>query len=104
MSITVIENGKNHEVLNPRGMKPQPTLYSSAARLSDLKGKVVYCISQHVFGSDAFIEKIARELPRYAPGVRAEYRRKPLAYGVDDPEFWEEVRKEGDAFIYGCGA
>jgi hypothetical protein len=36
--------------------------------------------------------------------VKAVFRKKTSAYMSDDPELWEEIKKEGAAFIYGCGA
>jgi hypothetical protein len=90
--------------LNPRGIKPEVKEVPMGPRVGDLTDKVVYCISQYVGGSDIFLQKVAEALPQYAPGVRAEYRRKPASYLSDDPELWDEVAKQADAFIYGCGA
>ena len=93
-----------YAALNPRGFKPQVKEIPLGPRVPDLAGKVVYCISQPFGGADIFLRKVAEALPLYAPGVRAEYRKKPAFYGTDDPELWEEIAKEADAFIYGCGA
>ena len=90
--------------LNPRGIKPEVQVIPMVPRVSDLVDKVVYCISQTFGGADIFIQKVKEALPLYAPGVKAEFRKKPAFYGTDDPELWEEVEKEADAFIYGCGA
>jgi hypothetical protein len=93
-----------YAALSPRGIKPKVKEMPLGPRVSNLTGKVVYCISQYVGGSDIFIRKVADILPQYAPGVRAEYRKKPSAYLTDDPELWDETVKEADAFVYGCGA
>ena len=100
------KNGKEmlYVALNPRGIKPDVEEIPMGSRVPDLDGKVVYCISQTFGGADIFLQKVAEALPHYAPGARAEYRKKPAFYGTDDPELWDEIAKEADAFIYGCGA
>ncbi len=100
------DSGKEvlYAALDPRGFKPRVEEIPLGPRVPDLGGKVVYCVSQYVGGSDVFIQKVADALPRYAPGVKAEYRKKPAAYLTDDPELWDEIVRTADAFIYGCGA
>ncbi len=93
-----------YAALDPRGVKLKVEEIPTRPRVSDLAGKVVYCVSQYVGGSDVFIKKVADALPRYAPGVKAEYRKKPAAYLTDDPELWDEIVRTADAFVYGCGA
>ena len=92
------------EASNPRGIKPEVKEIPLVPRVPNLADKVVYCISQTFGGADTFIQKVSDVLPQYTPGVRAEFRKKPAFYGTDDPELWEEVAREADAFIYGCGA
>ena len=96
--------GALYAALDPTGIRRHVEEVPLGPRVSGLTDKVVYCISQYVGGSDVFIRKVAEALPAYAPGVRAEYRKKPASYGTDDPELWDEVVKEADAFVYGCGA
>jgi hypothetical protein len=93
-----------YAALNPRGLKPEVELLSMAPRLPELRGKVVYCVSQYVGGADTFLQKVAAVLPNYAPGAKTVYRRKPASYGTDDPELWEEITREADAVIYGSAA
>ena len=91
-------------VLNPSGTQQQVASVPLAARIPDLSGKVVYCISQIIAGADVFLKKIADALPRYAPGVKAVFVHKSTAYMSDDPELWDEIVRKGHAVIYGCGA
>jgi len=91
-------------VLDPSGIKRETTIIPLAPRISDLTDKVVYCISQYVGGADIFLKKVADALPQYIHGVKAIYKRKPSAYSTDDPELWDEITKQADAVIYGCGA
>ncbi len=91
-------------VLNPSGLKQEVGPVTMAPRIPDLKGKVIYCISQHIGGADVFLKKVAEALPRIAPGVEAVYERRETAYMTDDPELWNALTKKADAVIYGCGA
>ena len=100
----VSKGGHLFEVLNPTGLMQEGTPIPLAARAPDLTSKVVYCVSQYVGGADVFLKKIADALPHYVPQVKAVYRRKATAYMTDDPELWDEIVKEADAVIYGCGA
>jgi hypothetical protein len=93
-----------YAVLNPSGLQRPVESIPLSDRLPDLGGKVIYCISQYIGGADTFIERVATELPKYVPGVKTVFRRKPAAYMTDDPELWDEIEAEGDAVIYGCGA
>ena len=94
------------EVLNPSGLMGEEALIplALAARIPDLTGKVVYCVSQYVGGADVFLKKIADALPHYIPQVKAVYRRKTTPYMTDDPRLWDEIIKEANAVIYGCAA
>lgn len=91
-------------VLNPSGLAKEAIPLPLAPRDQNLSGKTVYCISQHVGDADRFLKKIAEYLPSLIPGVKAVFRKKTSAYMSDDPELWDEIKKEGAAFIYGCGA
>lgn len=90
-----------YKALNPRATPHEVKLFPLASRVSDYNGKVVYVISQHVGDADIFLKKVAKELPNYLHGVRAVYLDKPSAYMTDDPEVWNEVAKNGQAFVYG---
>jgi hypothetical protein len=97
-------NGTLFKVLNPAGLERYVAPVPLSPRVTDLGGKVVYCISQYIGGSDVFLQKIAEALPRYVANVKTVYRRKPANYQIDDQELWDEIVKEADAVIYGCGA
>jgi len=103
-TVQVVEKENKYAALNPSGIIPEVELKPLAPRVPDLSGKTVYCVSQHVGNADIFLEKVAKELPKYAPGVRAVYKPKPGVYMSDDPELWDEIAKEADALIYGCAA
>jgi hypothetical protein len=91
-------------VLNPAGVAKEAVPLPLAPRVTDLSGKTIYCVSQHVGDADRFLKKVTEALPRMIPGAKAVFRKKTSAYMSDDPELWDEIKKEGAAFIYGCGA
>jgi hypothetical protein len=94
------------EVLNPLGFIPDVKLIPLAPRLSDLNDKVVYIIHSWPVGSgsqlDDLLVKIGNLLTERFPKAKIIAKAKPSAYGTDDPEFWDEIVKEGNAFIYGA--
>jgi hypothetical protein len=67
-------------------------------RLPSLEGKVVYCIAQD---KPVFTEELARQLRKYAPGVKVVFKRKPGWIRTDDPELRDEIEQKADAMIYG---
>jgi len=47
-----------YTALNPRGVQPAVPVMPPSPRLDSLNGKVVYCVSQHVRGTDTFVKKV----------------------------------------------
>ena len=86
--------------LNPAGIKPSVEITPLTPRPDTLNGKVVYCVSQHVRGADAFQRKVVELLPQYAPGVKAIYLDKPDSFGNDSAQLWDEIAAKGNAVIY----
>jgi hypothetical protein len=93
-----------YAVLNPQGIKPDVKQFALTPRLTDFNGKTVYVISQHVGDADIFLKKVTKLLPQYLPGVKAVYKDKPSAYMTNDPELWDEMAKNAQAYIYGAAA
>lgn len=91
-------------VLNPSGVPKEAAVLQLAPRIADLSGKTIYCISQYVGESDKFFKKVVEYLPTVIAGINVVFRKKTSAYMSDDPELWDEIKKRGDAFIYGCAA
>ena len=90
--------------LNPCGLEKEVPPVPLAPRITNLDNKTIYCISQFVGGADGFLQKITDLLPLYAPGVKTVFKHKESTYMSDDQPLWDEIRKEADAVIYGCGA
>lgn len=94
------------DALNSRGCAAEVTLTPLAPRPANLDGKVVYIISSWPPGSgsqlDDVLPKIADHLRKRFPNVTIVATPKPSPYHADDPEFWEEVACQADAFVYGA--
>jgi len=95
-----------YEVLNPHGFMPDVQLISLAPRPVSLNNKVVYIINSWPVGSGSQLDdtllKIGDILTKRFSKAKIVAKAKPSAYGTDDPEFWDEIVKEADAFIYGA--
>lgn len=92
------------QVLNPRGLIPEISLYPLAPRVPDLNDKVVYLITQKAEGSEmeTVFAMVKEELVKRFPRVKIEFKYKPSAYMTDDPALWSEMVKNAQAFIYGA--
>jgi hypothetical protein len=91
-------------VLDPRGqptamIKPLPL----APRLDSLKGKTVYVIDVGFGGGWEFLEEAVGWFARNLPEVKTVLQRKKSIMFADEPEMWEEIKKNGDAVIFGVG-
>jgi|GEM_PF-327763 len=99
------EKGEIFEVLNSRGFMPDVELKSLAPRPSDLNDKVVYIINSWPVGSgselDDILVKIGDFIAKRFPRAKVISRPKPSAYGTNDPEFWDEIVRKADVFVYG---
>ncbi len=93
-----------YTALNPRGVQPAVPVMPPSPRLDSLNGKVVYCVSQHVRGTDTFVKKVVERLPEHAPGVTAVYVDKPDFFSTDVSELWDEIAEKASALIYAAAA
>ena len=51
---------------------------------------------------DDILVKIGDFLAKRFPKAKIIAKAKPSAYGTDDPEFWDEIIKKANAFVYGA--
>jgi hypothetical protein len=91
-------------VLNPRGVQPHVQFEDPSPRLHDLRGKSVYCVSQHVRGTDTFVKKVTKLLSMYYPEVTPVYIDKPDFFSTDVPDLWDEIAEKANALIYAAAA
>jgi hypothetical protein len=93
------------EALSPLGFMPDVHFIPLAPRLNDLNGKVICIINSWPAGSgsqlDDLLVKIGNFLTEQFPKLKIIAKAKPSPYGTDDTEFWDEIVKESDAFVYG---
>jgi len=91
-------------VLDPRG---QPTAmiqpHPLAPRLDTLKGKTVFVIDVGFGGGWEFLEEAVGWFARNLPEVKTVLQRKKGIMFADEPEMWKEIKKNGDAVIFGVG-
>jgi len=74
-----------------------------APRLDNLEGKTVYLIDTGFAGSAEFMEEVRDWFTRNRPSVKTELRRKKTSMFTDEPELWAEIKKNGDAVVFGVG-
>ena len=82
------------EALGTRKMAPRP---------DSLEGKTVYLVDTGFAGSPEFMEEVQDWFTRNRPSVKTELRHKKTSMFTDDPELWVEIKKNGDAVIFGVG-
>lgn len=91
-------------VLDPRG---QPTAeiqpHPLAPRLDTIEGKTLFIIDVGFGGGWEFLEEANDWFARNHPGVKTVLQRKKGIMFVDEPEMWENIKKNGDAVIFGVG-
>ncbi len=74
-----------------------------APRLDSLEGKTVYLVNTGFAGAKEFMEEVQDWFTRNRPSVKTELRHKKTSMFTDDPELWAEIKKNGDAVVFGVG-
>jgi hypothetical protein len=90
-------------VHNPEGYPPKVTGKSLAPRVDTLDGKTVYLVDCRFDDSDVFLKQMQAWFAENMPGVKTVFQPIRNVYTKDDPETWEEVKKNGQAAIVGVG-
>lgn len=96
-----METGGMYEVLNPRGLELLKEGTALSERLADLTGKKIYLIDVGKPQSDDAFDAAEEYLKTQVPQTTVVRRRKTTDYFSDEPELWDEVAKNADAFILG---
>ncbi|MEE8414012.1 MAG: hypothetical protein V3R96_05620 [Dehalococcoidales bacterium] len=78
-------------------------LLRMAPRLDSLDDKTVYLVDTGFAGSHDFLEEVQGWFSRNIPSVKTVLRRKPDNMFSDSPDLWVEIKKNGDAVIFGVG-
>ena len=91
-------------VLDPRG---QPTSVVQplplAPRLDTLEGKTIHLIDIGFGGGWEFLEEAVEWFRRNMPSVKTVLRHKTGIMFVDEPQMWEDARRDAHAVIFGVG-
>jgi len=90
-------------VLNPMGYPPKVAPKPLAPRLDTLDGKTVYLVDCRFDDSDIFLKQMQAWFEERMPSVKARFIQIRNVYTKDDPETWEEIKRNGDAAIIGVG-
>jgi hypothetical protein len=91
-----------YSVMDPRGIWPTIERIPLSPRLSTLKIKRIYMINSWGSGTgfEPFLLKIEKRLRERQPDIVITIKGRNTGYSEDDPELWDEMRKNADAFIY----
>lgn len=93
-----------HDPVNqPRDTAEALGARKMAPRLDSLEGKTVYLVNTGFAGSKEFMEEVQDWFKRNKPGVKTELVHKKTSMFTDEPELWAEIKKDGDAVVFGVG-
>jgi len=93
------------DLLNPLG-QPETKLQTMhmAQRLPTLDGKTVYLVETGFVGAKEFMEEVQAWFTRNRPKIKTVFRSKGNNTFANDPQLWEEVKKNADAVVFGVGS
>ncbi len=74
-----------------------------APRLDKLQGKTVYLVNTGFAGGKEFMEEVEGWFARHRPDIKTVLRHKKSSMFTDEPELWAEIKKNGDAVVFGVG-
>jgi hypothetical protein len=93
-----------HDPVNqPRDTAEALGALKMAPRLDSLEGKRIYLVDTGFAGSADFMEEVQDWFTRNRPGVKTVLRHKKTSMFTDEPELWAEIKKNGDAVVFGVG-
>jgi hypothetical protein len=93
-----------HDPVNqPRDTAEALGALKMAPRLDRLEGKTVYLVDTGFAGGADFMAEVQDWFTRHRPDVKTELRHKKTSMFTDEPELWAEIKKNGDAVVFGVG-
>jgi len=96
-------SGRRLTVLNPRGNPPSIPLVPMAPRPSDLSGRTVYFVDVRFMNGDLLLKEMQKAFAERYPDVLTLFRQKKGGYAEDDPQLWEEIKKDRGLMIMAIG-
>ncbi len=95
--------GKKFAVLNPRGTPPPILMSSMAVRPDSLAGKTVYFVDVRFMNGDILLKEMEKAFLEAHPEARTAFRQKKGGYAEDDPQLWDEIRKNNGLMVMAIG-
>jgi hypothetical protein len=93
-----------HDPVNqPRDTAEALSARKMAPRLDRLEGKTVYLVDTGFAGGADFMAEVQDWFTRHRPSVKTDLRHKKTSMFTDEPELWAEIKKNGDAVVFGVG-
>lgn len=92
-----------YSVLDPRGTRPAMERIPLSERLPDLTDRTLYIINSWPrpgSGFEEFVESLHEYLVARYSGIDVRITNRNAVYSEDDPELWELLRDQADAFLY----
>jgi len=87
----------------PRDTAERLSTLKMAERLDTLEGKTVYLVNVTFPGSREFLEELQEWFLKNRPDIKTVLRDKKLGWATNEPELWQEIKKNGDAVVFGVG-
>lgn len=91
------------KLLNPRGVIEPPPIFAPAPRVTDLAGKKIALIHNQKAGANTFLDAVEELLKVKYPTATFLRQFTTTINLAKEPEFYDEVAKACDAFIFGSG-
>lgn len=90
-------------ILNPEGFPPKVNFKSASERPSSLDGRNVYLIDSRFDDSVELLKQVETWFSENMPTVNVKLVQLARYYGNDDPDLWEEIKKNDGLAIIGVG-
>ena len=91
------------KLLNPRGVIEPPPIFAPVPRVNDLAGKKIALIHNMKQGANTFLDAVEELLKVKYPTATFLKQFTTTVNLAKEPEFYDEVAKACDAFVFGSG-
>ena len=91
------------KVLNPRGEIEPKKIFAPAPRVTELDGKKIALIHNMKSGASTFLDAVEELLKDKYPSAQFLKGYTTTINLAKEPEFYDEVAKACDAFVFGSG-
>jgi hypothetical protein len=91
------------KVANPRGVIEPKRNYPLSPRIKDLAGKKIALVTNQKQGARTFLDAVQEHLRAKYPTTTFVTQYDASINLAKEPEFYQEVARSADAFIFGSG-